>query len=93
MVASVVPGMRQLGMREVERLPGVRVTAGGFDGRSDLILFDVDRGFRAGLWSLRTIEDLFVEVGRTTRSSGDKPQGIAGVAARAGREGSFRVVG
>ena len=78
MFASVVPGMRQLVMRQLERLPGVRVTAGGFDGRSDLILFDVDRGCRAGLWSLRTIEDLFVEVGRTTRSSGDKPQGIAG---------------
>ncbi len=78
MFASVVPGMATLVTRQLDQLPGVRATDAGFDGRSDLVLFDVDRGHREVLWSLRTIEDLFVEVGRTMRSSGDKPHWIAG---------------
>ncbi len=78
MFASVVPGMTALVTRQLDRLPGIRVTDAGFDGRSDLVLFDVDRGHRELLWSLRTIEDLFVEVGRTMRSSGDRPDWIAG---------------
>ena len=64
--------------RELQRLPGVHVTDSGFDGRSDLIHFDVDRGCLDAVWSLRTIEDLFVTVGHTMRSSGDKPHWIAG---------------
>jgi 23S rRNA G2445 N2-methylase RlmL len=78
MFASVVPGMAALVTRQLDQLPGIRVTDSGFDGRSDLVLFDVDRGQRELLWSLRTVEDLFVEVGRTMRSSGDKPHWIAG---------------
>ena len=58
MFATVVPGMTPLVSPELGSLPGVQVTEAGFDGRSDLILFDVDRGFREGLRSLRTIEDL-----------------------------------
>jgi SAM-dependent methyltransferase len=85
MFASVVPGMGTLVRREFGSLPGVRVTDLGFDGRSDLILFDVDRGSRELVWSLRTIEDLFVEVGRTLRSGGDQPQAIAGRLWRADR--------
>ncbi len=77
MFVTVVPGMAGLISRMMDRIPGVQVTDVGFDGRSDLILFEVDRGYREALWSLRTIEDLFVEVGRTIRSSGDKPHSIA----------------
>jgi len=77
MFASVVPGMTALVTRQLDKLPGIRVTDAGFDGRPDLVLFDVDRGQRDVLWSLRTIEDLFVEVGRTMRSSGDKAHWIA----------------
>jgi len=77
MFAAVVPGMAALAARDLTRLPGTGVTSSGFDGRSDLILLDVARRHQAGLWSLRTIEDLFVEVGRTTRASGDQPQVIA----------------
>lgn|GEM_PF-1263139 len=77
MFAAVVPGLAPLVARDLERLPGVQVTSSGFDGRSDLILLDVARRHQAGLWSLRTIEDLFVEVGRTTRAGGDQPHGIA----------------
>ena len=78
MFASVVPGMAQLVRRMMDRIPGVQVTDVGFDGRSDLVLFEVGRGYREVLWSLRTIEDLFVEVGRTMRSGGDKANSIAG---------------
>jgi predicted RNA methylase len=78
MFAGTVPGLGALVGREIDRLPGVHVTATGNDGRSDLVLFDVDRGHREQLWDLRTIEDLFVEVGRTTRSGGDRPSAIAG---------------
>lgn len=78
MFLGVVPGMARLVSREVEQLPGVQVTDVGYDGRAELVLVDVDRGARDNLWSLRTIEDIFVEIGRTTRSSGDKPHWIAG---------------
>jgi 23S rRNA G2445 N2-methylase RlmL len=78
MFVTVVPGMTPLVTGDLEQLPGVHVTDAGSDGRSDVILFDVDRGCREGLRSLRTIEDLFVEVGRTARSGGDSPAGIAG---------------
>jgi hypothetical protein len=78
MFASVVPGLAPQVTRELNALPGVRVTASGFDGRTDLILFDVSRGHRDGVWSLRTTEDLFVEVGRATRADGDQPHRIAG---------------
>jgi hypothetical protein len=77
MFASVVAGATPLVTRELKRLPGVQVTEVGFDGRADLILFEVDRGCRESLSQLRTIEALFVEVGRTTRASGDRPNLIA----------------
>jgi SAM-dependent methyltransferase len=77
MFASVVPGMTALVTEQLQRLPGVRVTDAGFDGRADLILFEAGPGSRSALWSLRTIEDLFVEVGRTLRASGDKPHWTA----------------
>jgi len=77
MFASVVPGATPIVTRQLKRLPGVQVTEVGFDGRADLILFDVDRGCRESLSQLRTIEDLFVEVGRTARSSGDQPSRVA----------------
>ena len=77
MFATVVPGLAALVTSDLEQLPGVHVTGAGFDGRSDVILFDVDRGGRPGLWTLRTIEDLFAEVGRTTRSGGDSAPGLA----------------
>jgi SAM-dependent methyltransferase len=77
MFATVVAGTAALVIAELRRLPGIHVTDVGSDGRSDLILFDVDRGCREHLRSLPIIEDLFVEAGRTTRSDGDIPPGIA----------------
>lgn len=78
MFATVVPGLAPLLIKELNALKGVKVTDSGFDGRSDFILFDVDPGRREAVWSLRTTEDIFVEVGRTMRTSGDKPHWIAG---------------
>jgi tRNA G10 N-methylase Trm11 len=77
MFVSVVPGMASLVSRQLDGMLGIHVTDTGFDGRSDLVLFEVERGRRDALWSLRTIEDVFVEIGRTTRSGGDRPHVIA----------------
>jgi len=49
----------------------------GFDGRSDVVLFEVQRGRREAVSSLRIVEDLFVEVGRALRADGDDPRWIA----------------
>jgi len=77
MFASVIPGLAPLVTPKLNALPGVCVTASGFDGRTDLILFDVSRGHRDGVSSLRTTEDVFVEVGRANRADGDQPRRIA----------------
>jgi 23S rRNA G2445 N2-methylase RlmL len=77
MFATVVPGLAALVARELTQLPGVRAAGTGFDGRADIVLIDVDRGARDPLWSMRTVEDLFVEVGQARRADGDRPQGIA----------------
>jgi SAM-dependent methyltransferase len=71
MFATAVPGLADLAGRELERLDGVRVTGVGFDGRSDLILFEVSRADWDDIWSLRLIEDLFVEVGQADRADAD----------------------
>jgi tRNA G10 N-methylase Trm11 len=78
MFATAIPGLAPLVIKELNALKGVQVTDSGFDGRSDFILFEVDRGCRDLIWSVHTVEDIFVEVGRTMRSSGDRPHWIAG---------------
>ncbi|SFD70414.1 TRM11 family SAM-dependent methyltransferase [Streptomyces aidingensis] len=78
MFATAIPGLAPLVIRELNALQGIEVTDSGFDGRSDFILFDVERGARDRVWSVHTVEDIFVEVGRTMRSSGDRPHWIAG---------------
>lgn len=77
MFAMTVPGMASVAGREVRTVLGVEPTDTGFDGRADIVLFDAPRG-RAGVLTLRTVEDVFVEVGRTLRSEGDKAHWIAG---------------
>lgn len=78
MFATATPGLAPIVARELDALPGVRTTDTGFDGRSDVVLLDVDRGHRGEVWRVRTAEDVFVEVGRTLRADGDKPHWIAG---------------
>ena len=77
MFATVVPGLVDLVAHELDDLDGVRRTDSGHDGRSDLIRFEVDRGARESVWSLRSVEDLFVEVGEASRSGGDRPAVVA----------------
>jgi tRNA G10 N-methylase Trm11 len=62
----------------LDGLPGIKVHDFGFDGRSDVILFDAARGSRDEVFDLGMTEDLFVEVGRTLRSGGDRSNWIAG---------------
>lgn len=78
MLATAVPGLRALLSDELSSVPGVTVHDSGFDGRSDLVLFDVEPDSRTAVLDLHLAEDVFVEIGRTLRSEGDKPAWIAG---------------
>lgn len=72
------PGLAGLVKRELAALPAVsKVTDLGNDGRSDVVLCEVAPGKERSLTRLRTVEDVFVELGRTLRSEGDKPHWIA----------------
>jgi hypothetical protein len=74
----VVPGLAPLVTRELAKLPGITVQEAGFDGRSDLVTFQVARDSRSLALDLGLAEDVFVEVGRTSRSAGDRAKWIAG---------------
>lgn len=76
--ATCVPGLAPIVRRQMAALPGIVVTDIGFDGRSDLILFEATPEGRPAAQSLGTTEDVFVEVGRTRRAEGDEPGWIAG---------------
>ncbi|MDR2988519.1 MAG: hypothetical protein LBV34_27155, partial [Nocardiopsaceae bacterium] len=76
MFATGLPGLAPLIRREIGQHPGIRVTESGFDGRADVVLFEVDQGCRQAALTLRTTEDVFVEVGRARRGDGN-PQRIA----------------
>jgi SAM-dependent methyltransferase len=78
MFATAVPGLGSMVGRELGRLPGIVVRDSGFDGRSDLVVFEAARGSRSAVADLGLAEDLFVEVGRTLRADGDRPDWIAG---------------
>jgi len=77
MLALAVPGLGALLAGEIDDLDGATVRDAGFDGRSDVVLFDVRRGHRDGITGLVLAEDVFVEVGRTFRADGDDPRWIA----------------
>ncbi len=78
MFATAIPGLAPLVSRELAQLPGISVQDSGFDGRSDFIIFEAARGSRAAALDVGLTEDVFVEVGRTLRSDGDRPNWIAG---------------
>lgn len=73
MFATAIPGLGRLVSHELAGL-GIRPTGTGSDGRSDVVLFEAQPGEVRGL---RTVEDVFVEIGRTLRSEGDRPQWIS----------------
>lgn len=75
MFATTVPGLAPIARGALSDVPSVTVRHTGFDGRADLVLFDADRA--ASVLTLGLTEDVFVEVGRTLRSEGDRPGWIA----------------
>ncbi len=77
MFVLAVPGLGPMVKREIAALGGIKVTDVGNDGRADVVLCDVDSGREHALLGLRTVEDAFVEVGRTLRAEGDQPAWIA----------------
>lgn len=77
MFVHAVPGLAPVVRRELSGLAGVRVTDVGNDGQSDVVLCEVEPGQEGDLLGLRSVEDAFVEVGRTLRSEGDRPTWIA----------------
>src|SRR6266545_65730 len=78
MFATAVPGLSPLVNRELAALPGVTVEGSGFDGRSDVAVFEAAPGSRGAVLALGLTEDVFVEVGRTLRAEGDRAAWIAG---------------
>jgi 23S rRNA G2445 N2-methylase RlmL len=74
--ATCVPGLAPLVEQEAASL-GIAVTATGFDGRSDLTLFQTGKGDRSSVLGLRTTEDVFIEVGRASRADGDDARSLA----------------
>ncbi|HEY2792510.1 MAG TPA: methyltransferase domain-containing protein [Micromonosporaceae bacterium] len=78
MFVTAVPGLAELATRELDGTDGVRAVGSGFDGRSDLVLLDIDRGGHGAVLGSRLVEDVFVEVGRTRRADGDRSAAIAG---------------
>jgi 23S rRNA G2445 N2-methylase RlmL len=76
--AHAVPGIGRLLGDELDRIDGVKVQDSGFDGRSDVVLFTATHPKAVvDTPALRLAEDLFVEVGRTLRSEGDRAPWIA----------------
>lgn len=73
--AHGVPGVGPLLSAEVAGRSGCAVTGTGSDGRADVVLFEAR--VPKDTLTLRTAEDVFVEVGRTLRADGDNPRWIA----------------
>jgi tRNA G10 N-methylase Trm11 len=78
LIAFTVPGLAALLAEELQSLAGVRVEDTGHDGRADVVLFTVEASALRHVLTVRLAEDIFVEVGRTLRSDGDRAQWIAG---------------
>lgn len=78
MFTTVMPGLARITNSALDKLPGITTTDFGFDGRSDVVLFEATRGSRDGVFDLGMTEDVFVEVGRTLRADGDRANWIAG---------------
>jgi 23S rRNA G2445 N2-methylase RlmL len=75
---TAVPGLGPMVSRQLGGLPGIVVGESGFDGRSDVVLFETTRESRSAVMDLRLAEDVFVEVGHTLRGEGDKSGWIVG---------------
>lgn len=74
---TAVPGLAPIISSELTGFPGIRVRETGFDGRSDILVIEPTRRSRSAVLGLRLAEDVFAEVGSTTRSRGDTASGIS----------------
>jgi SAM-dependent methyltransferase len=72
-----MPGLAPIVTGDLGKLPGIEVTAAGSDGRADVVLVEAARGGRDAVLATPVAEDVFVEVGRTSRAQGDTAKGIA----------------
>ena len=85
MFVMCLPGLARVVLGQLHELPGIRPTDNGFDGRADVLLFEADRGARNGVTALRTIEDVFIQIGRADRREPDSTQQIASMVWQAER--------
>jgi 23S rRNA G2445 N2-methylase RlmL len=85
MFVMCLPGLARVVRGQLHELPGIKPTDNGFDGRADVLLFEADRGARNAVTGLRTIEDVFVQIGRADRRKPDSPQQIASMVWQAER--------
>jgi 23S rRNA G2445 N2-methylase RlmL len=72
MFAITIPGIGRLLRDEIAGTEGLTAGVVGNDGRSDVVLFEAARGFEGSALRLSLAEDVFVEIGRTLRSEGDR---------------------
>lgn len=79
MFVMCLPGLARLVGEQLQELPGIRPAGRGFDGRADVLLVQADRGRRDAVTALRTIEDVFIEIGRADRRKSGDPEQIARV--------------
>lgn len=77
MFAFAIPGLGSQVADELAAIPGVQVQDAGFDSRSDVVTFTAEASALRSVLAVRLAEDVFVEVGRTLRSEGDRAQWIA----------------
>ena len=77
MFATEIPGLAPVAGPALAEVAGVTVHDTGFDGRSDVVVFEAERA-RPDVLRTGLTEDVFVEVGRTLRADGDNPAWIAG---------------
>jgi 23S rRNA G2445 N2-methylase RlmL len=78
MFAATVPGLGAILAGEVGELPAASVTDIGADGRSELVLFDVDSAGAVLVPDLSVAEDVFLDAGRATRADDDTVRRLAG---------------
>ncbi len=78
LIALAIPGLAASLAAELRSTAGVAVTDTGSDGRSDVVLCTADGSALRRVLASRLAEDIFVEVGRTLRSEGDRASWIAG---------------
>jgi hypothetical protein len=77
MFAFAVPGLGSQVAEELASIPGVQERDSGFDGRSDVVTFTTEASAPHSVLAVRLAEDVFVEIGRTLRTEGDRAQWIA----------------